>query len=103
MLSLLLIHGRFDPGKQMEDWGFAGPTLTGIVALHVTYMATLVLYFTDHHAAQRAHALTGWPHWDDTALELMFHDDLLMVRPISLDRPAAYYGDWELQGSSHPT
>jgi hypothetical protein len=96
-LRMLLIHGRFGPDETMEEWGFHGPDLTGIEALHVMYQWTFVLHFQDAHAAQKAHALTGWPFFDENALELQFHDDMLKVIPIAADGPAAFYGDYELQ------
>lgn len=96
-LDLLLIHGRHDPDEQMEEWGFNGPTLQGIEALHVTYQQTFVLHFKDRASCQTAQALTGWPEWDDRALELQFHDDMLKVIPIASDGPVAFYGDYELQ------
>lgn len=94
---MLLIHGRFDPEETLEDWGFNGPDLAGVEALHVTYQQTFVLHFEDAHAASKAHALTGWPLWDENALELTFHDDMLKVCPIASDGPIAYYGDYEIQ------
>ncbi len=97
MLDMLLIHGRSYPDEELDDWGFNGPTLTGIEALHVTYQSTFVLHFVDAAAAQAAHALTGWPYFDQDALELTFHDDMLLVVPIASDGPMAWYGDWEVQ------
>lgn len=96
-MKLLLIHGRHDPNETMEGWGFNGNGIEGVEALHVTYQQTFVLHFTDVQAAQKAHAQTGWPHFDDDALELQFHDDMLMTHPIACDGPMAYYGDWEIQ------
>jgi hypothetical protein len=96
-MRLLLSHGRFDPDEQLEEWGFNGPDLDGVEALHVTYQTTFVLHFKDAAAAQKAQALTGWPYFDCDALELAFHDDMLKVCPIASDGPIAYYGDYELQ------
>lgn len=96
-MRLLLIHGRFDPEEQMEDWGFSGPDIDGVEALHVTYQQTFVLHFEDAAAAKKAHALTGWPYFDEDALELMFHEDMLKTVCISADGPACYYGDYEIQ------
>ncbi|MBX3498123.1 MAG: hypothetical protein KF889_01665 [Alphaproteobacteria bacterium] len=97
MLRLMLIHGRHDPNEEMSDWGFNGPDIEGVEALHVTYQSTFVLHFVDKSAAQKAHAQTGWPHFDDDALELQFHDDMLMTLPVACDGEMAFYGDWELQ------
>jgi hypothetical protein len=96
-MRLLLIHGRFDPDETMEDWGFNGPDIEGVEALHVTYQQTYVLHFTDAAAATKAHALTGWPYFDQDALELTFHDDMLKTVCVAADGPAMFFGDWELQ------
>lgn len=96
-MRLLLIHGRFDPDEDMADWGFSGPDLNGVEALHVTYQSTFVLHFEDEVSATKAHALTGWPYFDQDALELTFHGDMLKVCPIASDGPIAYYGDYEIQ------
>ena len=96
-LRLLLIHGRFDPAEQMDEWGFNGPDIEGIEALHVVYQTTYVLHFKDAASAQRAQGLTGWREWDVDALEMSFHDDMLKAQPIMCDGPVAYYGDYELQ------
>lgn len=96
-MRLLLIHGRFDPEEQLDDWGFSGPDLDDVEALHVTYQQTFVLHFKNSASASKAHALTGWPYFDQDALELTFHDDMLKVVPIASDGPIAYYGDYELQ------
>jgi hypothetical protein len=96
-MRLLLIHGRFDREQDMDDWGFDGMPLDGVEALHVTYMTSHVLWFEDAASANKAHALTGWPYFDENALEMQFHDDLLKTTCISADGPAMYFGDWELQ------
>jgi len=96
-LRLLLIHGRHDPDEQLDGWGFSGPDIDGVEALHVTYQQTFVLHFEDRASAAKAQALTGWREWDDQALEMSFHDDMLKVCPIASDGPIAYYGDYELQ------
>ena len=96
-LRLLLIHGRFDPEADMDDWGFNGPNIEGVEALHVTYMASHVLWFVDEVSAKKAHALTGWPYFDENALEMMFDGDLLKATCFCADGPTTYFGDWELQ------
>lgn len=102
MLDFLLIHGRHDPDEDMQDWGFNGPRLHGVEALHVVYQTSFILHFTDSASADKAHAQTGWEFWDDNALELQFHQDMLKVHPIACDGPMAYYGDWELQTHKAP-
>lgn len=96
-MDLLLIHGRFDPEADMDDWGFNGPTIQGVEAIHVIYQQTYVLWFADALSARKAHALTSWPHFDDEALEMTFHGDLLKATCLCADGPATYFGDWELQ------
>lgn len=51
----------------------------------MTYQSTLVLHFENKVSANKAHAVTGWPHFDDDLPELTFHDDMLMVVPIGCD------------------
>lgn len=94
---LLLIHGRHDPDQDMDDWGFNGPNIEGVEALHVTYGQTFVLHFQDAQSASKAQALTGWRMWDENALEMSFHDDMLKTVSYINDGPIAYYGDYEIQ------
>jgi hypothetical protein len=96
-LHLITLHGRYDPDETMQDWGFHGPRIEGVTALHVTYNSTWTLWFKDKASCDRAQAITGWPPWDENALELQFHDDLLKCIPVGCDGPIAYYGDWEIE------
>lgn len=91
-MKLITLHGRNNPEQPMNDWGFDGPDIDGIVALHVTYNATHVLHFATVGAAKKAAEITGWEVWDNRALSLQFRDDMLYM-------PARgeYYGDWEIQ------
>jgi hypothetical protein len=93
-MKLITLHGRKSPDDEMPDWGFSGPTLHGIAAVHWTY-GTMNVFFTDVAAAKEAHRLTGWTFFDDHALEMAFSDDLLMIKPEGGD--VAYFGDFELQ------
>jgi hypothetical protein len=36
-IYLKLMHGRDDPEQQMDDWGFDGPVLGPLEAVHFTY------------------------------------------------------------------
>ena len=36
---LHLFHGRDDPNKDMDDWGYSGPTLGPLRYVHTTYMS----------------------------------------------------------------
>lgn len=94
-MRILLIHGRYDVDQEMDDWGFRGPHIEGIVALHATYLTTFAVWFLDKEAAEKARAMTGWKEWDENALEMRFNKDLLVAKDI--DGQTAYYGDWELQ------
>ncbi len=96
-MRLMLIHGRFDPDEDMSDWGFNGPDIKDVTAVHSTYQSTFTVWFRDRDAADRAHLMTGWPKWDDMALEMSFHDDMLKTTSYINDGPTAFYGDWELQ------
>lgn len=96
-MRLLLIHGRFDPDESLDDWGFNGPDIEGVEALHVTYQQTFVLQFADRASCQKAAILTGWREWDELALEMTFHDDMLKTINVAADGPAMFFGDYEVQ------
>lgn len=89
-MDFLMLHGRDTPDKDMDDWGFNGPTLEGVLWVHFTYMQTLTIGFNNAENFNKAQELTGWPHWDELILEMKFEDDLLLAG-------GKYYGDWELQ------
>ena len=76
---LKLLHGRDDPDQHMHDWGFAGPVLGPFEAVHFTY-TTHVRCFPEGN------------HGDSDALELCFHDDMLVYK-------GKYYGDFEIAAS----
>ena len=92
-MRLLLLHGRNDPNEVMSDWGFNGPTLYGVVAVHFTYGVPNV-YFESVATAVAARAATGWEYWDDDALTMTIAQDMVTTTE---DNKACYYGDWELQ------
>lgn len=102
-MRLTTMHGRRDPNQDMEDWGFDGPIIDGIIAVHSTYGSKNV-FFATNEAAEKAHRVTGWPFFDNNALEMRFQDGMLLLTPA--DASAAWYGDWELQtmtGDGKPT
>jgi hypothetical protein len=72
-MYLRLYHGRTDPGQQMEDWGFVGPTFGPLSCYVHTYCCTF-----------RIHGDGG-----TSELWLETHDD--MVRWDS-----CFYGDMEV-------
>jgi hypothetical protein len=69
---LRLIHGRRNPGENLNDWGFSGPTQGPFEAIHVTYLSSLRCIREDL-----------------SELELKFHGDLLV-------HDGCYYGDFEI-------
>lgn len=95
-MRLLLLHGRHDPTEHMDDWGFAGPVLHGVIAVHFTYGAANV-FFESVTAAVAARAATGWEYWDDNALVMTFAHDMVTTTE---DNEACFYGDWELQSKT---
>jgi hypothetical protein len=48
-LYLQLYHGRTDPGQQMDDWGFTGPTFGPLSHILQTYFCTLCLHAEPDH------------------------------------------------------
>lgn len=85
---LLFIHGRKDPGEQLEDWGFNGTSLEGITVIHFTY-GHGVVHFVDEEAVSKAKVITGWKYFDNCALEIAQFEDLVSTNE-------GYFGDWEI-------
>jgi hypothetical protein len=94
-MDLIQLHGRMTVDEDMKGWGFDGPTLKGVKAMHVTYCSTYALYFVDEDAANKARELTGWRFWDTNALELRFDDGMLKSKNDKGED--CFFGDWELQ------
>lgn len=90
MLVLRPFHGRHNPDEEMNDWGFDGPSIPGVVAIAATYQNNFRLIFGSAEAYQEAKNITGWPDWDENSLEMQFFDDLLLVG-------GKFYGDWMLK------
>jgi hypothetical protein len=76
---LKLMHGRNNPEQHMDDWGFDGPVLGPFEAVHFTY-------------ATHARCFPKGSEGDSEALELCYHDDMLM-------HDGKYYGDLEIAAS----
>lgn len=90
-MRLMLMHGRNSPTEEMNDWGFQGPTLDGVEAVHFTYgLSTVRVWFVDVASREKAQEITGWEECEDNALEMQFHEDLVMAQ-------GKYYGDWEVR------
>lgn len=79
---LKLMHGRDNPGQQMNDWGFDGPVLGPFEAVHFTY-ATHVRCFPEGRDG------------DAEAIELCYHEDMLA-------HEGKFYGDFEIATSFGP-
>lgn len=112
MMEFYMTHGRTDPdgGPQqlnhdtgeatyVDDWGFDGPRIKGVVGFHSTYGTEGYwnLYFKSEMAAEVAKRITGWERWDDHALTVDFSPDGSLVR--MWDRRWKryhYFGDWGL-------
>lgn len=92
LMRLITLHGRRSPDEQMDDWGFDGPSFDGIRAIHVTYSSQYNLHFETTEFAQKCVDVTGWEWFDEDAVQMQFHDDLLYM-----PNSSEYFGDWELQ------
>jgi hypothetical protein len=46
-MYLRLYHGRHDPNEEMNDWGFAGPTLGPLSCYVHTYCSTFRIHGED--------------------------------------------------------
>jgi hypothetical protein len=88
--QMVIFHGRKTPDEDLDDWGFEGPTLDGILWIHFTYMATFNVRFKDLESFNHAKEVTGWPSWDELTLSMTFEGDLLKTKD-------GYFGDFELQ------
>ena len=76
---LKLMHGRDNPGQDMNDWGYDGPVLGPFEAVHFTY--------TTH-----VRCFPKGSDGDAEAIELNYCDDLLV-------HEGKYYGDFEIAAS----
>lgn len=95
MFELYLSHGRNDPAENLDDWGFEGPRLSGVVGIHETYRSTLRVIFASPAAADEAANATGWEKWDANELAMPFEDDLVRCGEGGAGA-LVYFGDWGL-------
>lgn len=111
-MDFYMLHGRTAPDgppqsiddkgnvTDIDDWGFDGPRLGGVVGFHCTYGASghWNLWFDEPTSADIAQALTGWERWDDCALTVRFSDDgtLVAIRDRDYNRDH-FFGDWGLK------
>jgi hypothetical protein len=93
-MRLIIFHGRDDPNQELDDWGYDGPTIYDVVALHGTY-GNLNVFFASDAAAAKANEQTGWDRFCSRALRMKFHEELLVLS--ESDGCVRYYGDWEFQ------
>lgn len=117
-MDFYMYHGRTDPEgppqqrivyddfgnrieyRDVDDWGFEGPRLKGVVGIHCTYgvQGHWNLYFESNSAANAARLLTGWRMWDDNALTVAFNDDNSMVKIRAAGEDMDhYFGDWGIK------
>jgi len=97
-VRLDIYHGRKTPDEDLDDWGFQGPTLVGVVAVHVTYLSTWRVIFDRASDAAAAQNVTGWKYFaatGGTELEMEFHEDLVYVHGGGF--MDGYFGDWSLE------
>ena len=88
-MILHLFHGRTDPAEEMDNWGFDGPRLAGVVGVHMTYLSELKVAFESVAARQAAEAVTGWQNDAAQTLIVSITDDLIPAG-------GAFYGDMAL-------
>ena len=73
MLYLKLFHGRNDPAKDMDDWGFDGPVFGPYQFIHTTYANFIKMGRTDGKM-----------------------DELRISGPDMVYYGGSYYGDWSV-------
>lgn len=83
-----LYHGRFDPTKDMDDWGFDGPAFSCLSVAHDP--DRILLQDADAQSLELAKRLGL--RVDRDTITLMYHDDLVVV-PHFRDAGPAYFGD----------
>ena len=94
LLNLYIQHGRRHPTEALADWGENGPILPNCIGIHSIYGSTYA-YFATAYDAKIASRLTGWDFYEDCALEMEFHDGLLIAK--FQDGELGYFGDWGIE------
>lgn len=99
-LNLLLMHGRNDPNQDMDDMGYAGPTLRGIPFCHFTYTSFISIsdYGNMHHALTFEGDQLKLVMREEDAVSALLDDEVGVKEIIEgiLCR-VMYFGDWEFQ------
>jgi len=93
-LTLRLLHGGEHVDQEQHDWGCSALPIHGVSWVPFTYMQTITVVFVDHEAMETAREQTGWHVWEPLVLEMLLHDDLILVGGI-------YFGDFELAASGY--
>lgn len=91
MFELYLKHGRSDPHEKLDDWGFEGPRLAGVIGVHQTYGNAINVFFKDRQHMLMAKSRTRWDEWDENALTMNWCGDLVYCCEGAVE---SYYGDW---------
>ncbi|WP_044536845.1 hypothetical protein [Bradyrhizobium sp. LTSP885] len=99
MFELYLSHGRTDPAESMDEMGFNGPRLQGVIGLHQTYSDIVRVVFRDVAAKVIAQGLTGWSEWDANQLSMQKHEDMIEITTAEGEKQ--YFGDWGLWSPEH--
>lgn len=84
-LYLKLLHGRHQPGQDMDDMGFEGPEIGPLKSVHGTYTTHLMLSFVEEADAVKFGIDPAFP-------VINYEDDMLIHR--MPDGDFAWYGDW---------
>lgn len=84
-LYLALLHGRFSPRQEMNEWGFNGPLIGPIDWCHTTYATQIRISFTSEEDEQVYFPNPAFPD----AQDIRIVDDLLVYED-------CYYGDWSV-------
>jgi hypothetical protein len=87
-LTFSLYHGRLDPERNMDDWGFEGPQFNCLNVIHDP--DRILLQHADFASVALAQRLGLRVH-DDT-ITLDYHEDLVLVPRFRGEDPA-YFGD----------
>jgi hypothetical protein len=90
-MKLTLTHGRNDPNKDMDDWGYEGPTIFNVKEMHQMYAHRFIVTFKDISSRDEAQRLTGWSKWEEASLEMLRCNDLIEVNEEG--KAPQYFGD----------
>jgi hypothetical protein len=114
MLTLHLFNGRINidgsnpgldrttaDGTLIDDWGFDGPKLEGVIGVHSIYGNIQFVFDNDVNLAIAARA-TGWKIGnDEDMLEMQVDEDRGdLVKILSPEGREEFFGDWDLTSTS---